>query len=638
MKKILILAVISLCVFELSFAQVSKPVIYVDSPLNESLARKFVHVKVRTDEKDSCVIALFFGTPEVAPKVQEYETFLSVYDKMVDMSAFQGKEGELYIDVSRKGESTWTYNESYLYVDSSKYLEEYMQVPGIIRDFKDNRILYVDDSVNRHVTIYDIGSNAKDTFTPEFVRYYSLKYDPVLLTPTGATTPFYDWNNGQLYSLGGTVTKVTGDYGVFKTSIGLYRREFSTKTNIQLTKYPTYGLQADITQNGNIAYNATNDMNSSEEDIFFYNNGRNIQVTKDGGYPTFMRNIGPLTDGSRILAIKRKSQINDSLFLYENGDSILLSQIKSLRPYNLDALTEYQINKNYVAYVKDSLPINLRPNIWLRDKDGNEKQIFFKLPYSFSYYPNEIDLLNENGDVFIRYNYLYQYYKRYFYNNKTGEEAKEICSALGKLYYQNNTWYLAMGRTLFKVNVGGDVLPLQLTSFSAKRNGKTNLLQWSTTQELNTDRFEIQRSNNSRDFVSIGLVKAFNNGKSENGYTYTDQLPLKATNYYRLKMIDKDGKFTYSAIKSVNNNGSFDVSVYPNPVKNILTLNFNTEKVTDIQIEIVNVDGKKLQTKKVQLPYGSSIQTMNVAALSKGTYFVQCITKDGNTGIKFVKE
>ena len=90
--------------------------------------------------------------------------------------------------------------------------------------------------------------------------------------------------------------------------------------------------------------------------------------------------------------------------------------------------------------------------------------------------------------------------------------------------------------------------------------------------------------------------------------------------------------------KNTTNNNFLNINAYPNPVQNILTLNFNTEKVTDIEITIVNVDGKKMQTKKVQLPYGSSIQTMNVTALSKGTYFVQCITKDGNTGIKFVKE
>ena len=214
--------------------------------------------------------------------------------------------------------------------------------------------------------------------------------------------------------------------------------------------------------------------------------------------------------------------------------------------------------------------------------------------------------------------------------------AGDIINNTASIYFDYN---LPVLTNTEKTTVVNDlVLPLNLTAFSAKRTGKTNLLQWSTTQELNTDHFEIQRSNNSRDFISIGTVKSFNNGKSQNDYTYTDQLPLKATNYYRLKMIDKDSKFTYSAIRNVNNTGSLDVSIYPNPVNDVLSLNFNTEKVADVQIDITDINGKKLQTKKVQLPYGASIQTLNVAALSKGTYFVQCTTKDGNIGIKFVKQ
>ena len=55
-------------------------------------------------------------------------------------------------------------------------------------------------------------------------------------------------------------------------------------------------------------------------------------------------------------------------------------------------------------------------------------------------------------------------------------------------------------------------------------------------------------------------------------------------------MVDNEGKYTYSIIRSVNNASSFSVTLYPNPVKNNLVLNFNSKKIMDMQIEIVSMD------------------------------------------------
>ncbi|CAN5610488.1 hypothetical protein BH10BAC2_BH10BAC2_05700 [soil metagenome] len=203
---------------------------------------------------------------------------------------------------------------------------------------------------------------------------------------------------------------------------------------------------------------------------------------------------------------------------------------------------------------------------------------------------------------------------------------------------KDGTMYIVDNKNHRIRKVESVVLPLQLLSFSATRNGKANLLKWSTAQEINTNRFEIQRSNNSIDFTSVGSIRSFNNGKAKNDYTFTDAQPLKQINYYRLKMIDKDGGFTYSTIKNINNTASFDVTLYPNPVHQNLTLSFNTEQAIDVQVEIVNAGGKKVYTKKMQLTYGASFQSINVAALKAGSYFVKCITGDGQMGLKFVKQ
>jgi len=181
-------------------------------------------------------------------------------------------------------------------------------------------------------------------------------------------------------------------------------------------------------------------------------------------------------------------------------------------------------------------------------------------------------------------------------------------------------------------------LPLQLLSFTAQHNGKTNLLKWSTSNEMNTDHFDIQRSSNSRDFTTISSVRSFNNGKSKNDYVFTDAQSLKSVNYYRLNMMDKDGKYTYSAIRSINNANSFDVTLYPNPVKNDLTLNFNSEKMMEMQIEIVSAEGKMLLSKKIQLAAGTSKKTINTASLNAGNYFLKCTSVKKQVALRFVKQ
>lgn len=181
-------------------------------------------------------------------------------------------------------------------------------------------------------------------------------------------------------------------------------------------------------------------------------------------------------------------------------------------------------------------------------------------------------------------------------------------------------------------------LPLRLISFSAVPAGKSNILKWNTVEEINTDRFEIERSNNDRTFVTIGTVKAYNNGESRNDYSYTDVQPLKTINYYRIKMIDKDGSATYSPIKTITNPGSFEIAVYPNPVRSNFTLVFNTKKAINTQINIFNLDGKKVYTEKILLPGGVSFHRINITNINKGNYYISCTNTDDNTIVKFVKQ
>ncbi|HRH50277.1 MAG TPA: T9SS type A sorting domain-containing protein [Panacibacter sp.] len=182
-----------------------------------------------------------------------------------------------------------------------------------------------------------------------------------------------------------------------------------------------------------------------------------------------------------------------------------------------------------------------------------------------------------------------------------------------------------------------DVLSLQLLSFTANRNGNVNILKWSVSKEVNTAYFEIERSSNSRDFFSIGRVTLFNNLIARN-YSFTDIKPLKSDNYYRLKIIDKDGKNTYSNVQSISGNYTYDFNIYPNPVKQNIVLHCSCTKNANVQLRIVNAFGRTMLIKEIQLTAGLSVQTINASSFSKGYYFLQVISEEEVRLIKFVKE
>jgi hypothetical protein len=206
----------------------------------------------------------------------------------------------------------------------------------------------------------------------------------------------------------------------------------------------------------------------------------------------------------------------------------------------------------------------------------------------------------------------------------------DVINNSASIYFDYNS---PIQTQLNKTIVQDITLPLQLLSFSTQRNDKTNLLKWNTVNEMNTDRFEIQRSDNSRSFSSIGTVRAFNNGKSKNDYAFTDIQPLKAVNYYRLKMIDKDGKFSYSMIRSIDNTSSFDVKLYPNPVRDIITLE-GLSANSKTNISIISLQRSVLAKSTAN----SSTYTWNIKQLPAGTYYVRIEAGKNVTTLKFIKE
>jgi len=162
-------------------------------------------------------------------------------------------------------------------------------------------------------------------------------------------------------------------------------------------------------------------------------------------------------------------------------------------------------------------------------------------------------------------------------------------------------------------------LPLSLADFSCKQVSNKTQLNWSTTMEENTSHFTVERSIDNNEFTAIADVKANSNSTTTRKYTHADNQPAAGTNYYRLKMVDKDGSFTYSKIIMINFSAAkLTVSLYPNPSSDNV---FMTHPATSgATIKIYNASG--VVVLHTQTSANSQQSKLNIQSLVNGIYFV----------------
>ena len=197
----------------------------------------------------------------------------------------------------------------------------------------------------------------------------------------------------------------------------------------------------------------------------------------------------------------------------------------------------------------------------------------------------------------------------------------------GLAYSSNNNSPAGTGTAVFD-NVtftsNSTPLPVVLLNFTASNeDNKYTQLRWSTSQEVDFDHFEIERSNSTSNFQSIGSVAGQGNTRSESDYTFQDANPFDGLNYYRLKMVDKDGHISYSKIMKV----SFDLSImqiYPNPAKDNIYLknNINFTNGEPISVSLIDILGENLMSVKENTAGMDIISIAIPATVTSGSYYL----------------
>ena len=194
-------------------------------------------------------------------------------------------------------------------------------------------------------------------------------------------------------------------------------------------------------------------------------------------------------------------------------------------------------------------------------------------------------------------------YNLYLVLNEGGKQKEQ--------YLFNNYLYKYV---YLKTNL---IVPVKLLSFVAKPVGVSVDVNWEVTEETNMQQYQLEHSSSTSNFKTLSAVVAKNNiGK--NSYSYRHLNPIIGSNYYRLKMMNKDGSFIYSPVQLVQFNKGTIVNVYPNPATNFI-------KIT------VNKTGNQINTAILYNSFGQLMNTvhfngetqMNVSKLSAGTYLVR---------------
>lgn len=183
---------------------------------------------------------------------------------------------------------------------------------------------------------------------------------------------------------------------------------------------------------------------------------------------------------------------------------------------------------------------------------------------------------------------------------------------------------------------GNCTLPLTLGNFTATYSDHVSLLKWNTTQETNSSYFNVEHSIDAHLFTSIGRVIASGNSSVTKSYQYQHNNPLAGLHYYRLQMIDKDGKLATSEIVSVlvtENGKSF--YLYPNPARSQITLVY-PQLQKSAAIFILNNKGAIVLSTTVSA--GSARKDINIQSLPAGWYSIQFGDKAQKQSISFLKE
>ena len=182
-------------------------------------------------------------------------------------------------------------------------------------------------------------------------------------------------------------------------------------------------------------------------------------------------------------------------------------------------------------------------------------------------------------------------------------------------------------------------LPVTLLKFSGREAAGNILLEWSTANEIHNKGFEIQHSLSGVEWQALTFVNGAGKTDATTQYSYLDENVTAGIHYYRLKQIDVDGSYRYSAVlKVMRADGGEGLAVYPNPVRTSANIAIRVSRATPVQLAFINASGVRVKTvSSTSLAAGVHVLPVDLSALPAGYYTVKMTGGDSNSSVKIIK-
>jgi hypothetical protein len=192
----------------------------------------------------------------------------------------------------------------------------------------------------------------------------------------------------------------------------------------------------------------------------------------------------------------------------------------------------------------------------------------------------------------------------------------------------------------FNIFVQSTTLPVQLAQFLALKNGDGSVkLIWATSQEVNAGYFDIERSGDQSAWTKIGSVKAVGNSSTSSNYSYIDRLPVDGTGYYKLKMVDLDGKFKYSKTVAVTvETDSRPLVIYSNPFSDMIRLKVNVSRGQNLTMTVSDMLGKTYINQNYHAQSGDNLVNLPSSISSHGVYILRIYGESYDQTVKLQKQ
>ncbi len=180
---------------------------------------------------------------------------------------------------------------------------------------------------------------------------------------------------------------------------------------------------------------------------------------------------------------------------------------------------------------------------------------------------------------------------------------------------------------------GSGLLPLTLVSFSGSHQNQDVILYWRTANEENINSFEIESgSNGNSDWQPLEIIPSMSINENGFSYSFIDHTKINGDRYYRLKIIGKDGNYSYSKVLLINSGQTETISITPTLVYG--SMNVTLPASGQAQVSVYNTSGQLVKT----LITGSEVFNMDVSRLTRGEYFLRVFQEKNSYTTKFLKQ